>query len=149
MAIQLPTPSQLREVANQVGLDLTEADLTSFIELMRPNVAAYNVVDAMPDNLPSVRYPAYPRLSPGRRGKRSQRLVCEVHRTWCAGRETDGQNGGPQGQHHAGGRAHDERVGDAGRLHARYRRDGGRAHSRRRRHHRRQSALRGLVPVGW
>src|ERR1700728_302746 len=57
MAVQLPTPSQLREGAAQVGLELSEADLASFIELMRPNVAAYNVVDAMPDNLPSVRYP--------------------------------------------------------------------------------------------
>src|SRR5271170_8350388 len=64
MAVQLPTPSQLREVANQVGLDLTEADLASFIDLMRPNVAAYNVVDAMPDNLPSVRYPRTPGYRP-------------------------------------------------------------------------------------
>ena len=33
-------------------MSLTDADVTSFIELMRPSVAAYNVVDAMPDNLP-------------------------------------------------------------------------------------------------
>ena len=36
MAVQLPTPSQLLDVASEVGLDLTDADLTSFIELMRP-----------------------------------------------------------------------------------------------------------------
>src|SRR5580704_1723069 len=57
MAIQLPTPSQLRAVASEVGLDLTDADLASFIGLMRSSVDAYNVVDAMPDNLPPVRYP--------------------------------------------------------------------------------------------
>jgi amidase len=64
MAVQLPTPSQLREVAGEVGLDLTDADVVSFIDLMRPNIAAYNVVDAMPDNLPPVRYPRTPRYRP-------------------------------------------------------------------------------------
>ena len=37
MAVSVPTPSQLREVATEVGLDLTDADVTSFIELMRPS----------------------------------------------------------------------------------------------------------------
>ena len=60
MAVSVPTPSQLREVATEVGLDLTDADVTWFIELMRPSVAAYNIVDAMPDNLPAVRYPRTP-----------------------------------------------------------------------------------------
>src|SRR5216684_230850 len=64
MAVSVPTPSQLREVAAEVGLDLTETDVTSFIELMRPSVAAYNVVDAMPDNLPAVRYPRTPGYRP-------------------------------------------------------------------------------------
>src|SRR5580698_11596815 len=60
MSVQVPTPSQLREVASEVGLDLTDADVVSFINLMKPSVAAYNVVDAMPDNLPPVRYPRTP-----------------------------------------------------------------------------------------
>src|SRR5208282_1983626 len=64
MAIQLPTPSQLREVASEVGLDLTDTDVGSFIGLMRSSVAAYNVVDAMPDNLPPVRYPRTPGYRP-------------------------------------------------------------------------------------
>jgi amidase len=64
MAIQLPTPSQLLDVATEVGLDLTDADVISFIELMRPSVAAYNVVDAMPDDLPAVRYPRTPGYRP-------------------------------------------------------------------------------------
>jgi amidase len=57
MAVQVPTPDQLREVAGQMRLSLTDADIASFIALMRPSVAAYNLVDAMPDNLPAVRYP--------------------------------------------------------------------------------------------
>mgnify|MGYP001493311273 CR=1 FL=1 len=63
MAVQVPTPTQLREVAEEVGLSLSDADVTSFIELIRPSVAAYNIVDAMPDNLPEVKYPR----TPGRR----------------------------------------------------------------------------------
>ncbi|HME23769.1 MAG TPA: amidase [Acetobacteraceae bacterium] len=64
MAVRVPTPSQLREVASKIGLDLTDADVASFIELMRPSVAAYNIVDAMPDNLPEVRYPRTPGYRP-------------------------------------------------------------------------------------
>src|SRR5215208_5973138 len=64
MAVQLPTPSQLLEVAADVGLSLTQADIKSFIELMRGSVAAYNVVDAMPDNLPRVKYPRTPGYRP-------------------------------------------------------------------------------------
>ena len=40
-----------------MGLSLTGADVESFINLMRPSVAAYNVVDSIPDNLPAVKYP--------------------------------------------------------------------------------------------
>ena len=64
MAVQVPTEEQLREVAADVGLSLTDADVKSFIDLMRPSVAAYNVVDAMPDNLPPVKYPRTPGYRP-------------------------------------------------------------------------------------
>ena len=64
MAVQVPTEQQLREVAAEVGLALTDADVKSFIDLMRPSVAAYNVVDAMPDNLPRVKYPRTPGYRP-------------------------------------------------------------------------------------
>ncbi|MGE0420621.1 MAG: amidase [Reyranellaceae bacterium] len=64
MAVQVPTPTQLREVAAEVGLSLSDADVASFIELIRPSVAAYNVVDAMPDNLPEVKYPRTPGKRP-------------------------------------------------------------------------------------
>ncbi|MBV9833654.1 MAG: amidase [Alphaproteobacteria bacterium] len=63
MAVQVPTPTQLRAAADEIGLSLTDADVSSFIELIRPSIGAYNVVDAMPDNLPEVKYPR----TPGRR----------------------------------------------------------------------------------
>jgi amidase len=66
MAVQAPTPHQLKEVAGEMGLSLTDADVDSFIALIRPSVAAYNVVDAMPDNLPPVKYPRTPGARPGR-----------------------------------------------------------------------------------
>src|SRR5262245_23975402 len=64
MAVQVPTPKQLREVADEMGLSLTDADVTSFIDLMRPSVGAYNLIDAMPDNLPAVKYPRTPGTRP-------------------------------------------------------------------------------------
>jgi amidase len=86
MAVSVPTPSQLREVASEVGLDLTDADVTSFIELMRPSVAAYNVVDAMPDNLPPVRYPR----TPGYRPTSEE----NAHNAWYVKTKVDGAPSG-------------------------------------------------------
>ena len=65
MAVQLPTPEQILDLADDMGLDLTDADVQSYIDLFRGNVEAYNVVDAMPDNLPQVKYPRTPGYRPG------------------------------------------------------------------------------------
>ncbi|MBT5897878.1 MAG: amidase [Rhodospirillaceae bacterium] len=64
MAVQLPTPEQILDLADDMGLDLTDADVQSYIDLFRGNVDAYNVVDAMPDNLPQVHYPRTPGYRP-------------------------------------------------------------------------------------
>ncbi len=64
MAVQTPTPAEMRSVAEEIGLHLTEADVASFIGLFGPSIAAYNVIDAMPDNLPAVRYPRTPGVRP-------------------------------------------------------------------------------------
>jgi amidase len=60
MAVQLPTPEQLRAAAGDVGLSLTDTDVESYIGLMTASAAAYNVVDAMPDDLPEVKYARTP-----------------------------------------------------------------------------------------
>jgi amidase len=62
MAVQYPTPAQLREAAAAIGLALTDDDLRSYLGLLKPNIDAYNLVDHMPDELPPVKYPR----SPGR-----------------------------------------------------------------------------------
>ena len=64
MAVQVPTPEQLRDVAMEIGLDLTDDDLESFIALIRPSIDSYNVVDAIPDELPQVKYPRTPGYRP-------------------------------------------------------------------------------------
>ena len=52
MTVPALTPEQLLEAADRVGLSLTEADVDSYLGLLAPYIAAYNVVDALPDNLP-------------------------------------------------------------------------------------------------
>src|SRR6185436_19486945 len=64
MPVTVPTPDQLRQIAGEMGLSLSESDVTSFIDLMRPNVDAYNVIDQLPDNLPQVKYPRTPGQRP-------------------------------------------------------------------------------------
>ena len=56
MAVQVPTPDQIFDIAEEIGLNLTEADVDSFIGLMRGSIEAYNIIDAMPDNLPQTNY---------------------------------------------------------------------------------------------
>ncbi len=60
MPVSPPTPAQLREVAAEMGLSLTDHSIASFIALMQPYVEGYNTIDAMPDNLPVVKYPRTP-----------------------------------------------------------------------------------------
>ncbi len=60
MSVQYPTPEQIWEAAEEVGLSLTEDDVNSYIGLIKPNIDAYNVVDAMADYLPPVKYPRTP-----------------------------------------------------------------------------------------
>ena len=57
MTVKIPTKKQIKELAEEMGLDLTEEDVSSYINLLTPNIEAYNIVDSMPDNLPEVKYP--------------------------------------------------------------------------------------------
>ena len=57
MTIDIPSPNELREVADQIGLTLSDDDVTSFRSLMEGSIGALNTVDAMPDELPAIKYP--------------------------------------------------------------------------------------------
>jgi amidase len=65
MTVQLPTIAQLRDIAKQCGLSLADADLESFRGLMAGSVGAYNIIDALPDEVPKVVYPRTPGHRPG------------------------------------------------------------------------------------
>jgi amidase len=64
MAVSLPTPKQLHDVARQLNLSLTDADVASFLGLAQGQIDAYNLVDRLPDNLPPVVYPRTPGVRP-------------------------------------------------------------------------------------
>ncbi|MGN1287378.1 MAG: amidase family protein, partial [Bradyrhizobium sp.] len=64
MTVVLPTPTQLRAVAEQCGLSLTDEDVASFRGLMQGSIEAYNLVAQMPDELPEVKYPRTPGYRP-------------------------------------------------------------------------------------
>jgi hypothetical protein len=57
VTVILPTPDQLRTVADQCGLSLTAEDVASFRGLMQGSIEAYDAVDAMPDEVPVVKCP--------------------------------------------------------------------------------------------
>ena len=64
MPVSVPTADQVIELADEMGLDLTDADVESYIGIFEAQVNDYNIVDAMPDNLPEVKYPRTPGYQP-------------------------------------------------------------------------------------
>jgi amidase len=64
MSVRRPTLEQLRSVAEDLGMHMGEAELKSYNELLQGNFAAYDVVDAMADYLPAVKYPRTPGYRP-------------------------------------------------------------------------------------
>jgi amidase len=64
MPVSLPTPDQLKRIAEEMNLSLTDSDVASFLALMKPSIDGYNVVDQLPDNLPPVKYPRTPGYRP-------------------------------------------------------------------------------------
>ncbi|WP_419906537.1 amidase [Hoeflea sp.] len=64
MAVHLPTSKQIHKLANEIGLELSSTDADSFRELFQFYVDAYNIVDAMPDNVPQVKYARTPGFRP-------------------------------------------------------------------------------------
>lgn len=62
--IKLPTVAQLRETAEDLGLSMSDAELAVHRDCLTDAIAAYNLVDQMPDELPEVRYPRTPGKRP-------------------------------------------------------------------------------------
>ena len=64
MPLSPPTSSELRTVAADLGFSLTGADLDAFRGLLADTVAAYDIVDQLPDEPPPLRYPRTPGCEP-------------------------------------------------------------------------------------
>jgi len=62
--VKLPTIDQLRDVAVDLGLSMSDAELEQHQSCLVGGIAAYNLVDQMPDELPAVRYPRVPGRRP-------------------------------------------------------------------------------------
>ncbi|MDR6265738.1 amidase [Roseobacter sp. N2S] len=64
MTIKRPSLTQMRAMAAKFGMNLTDAELSEYNEIMEPYIQAYDRIDATPDNLPEVRYPRAPGYRP-------------------------------------------------------------------------------------
>jgi amidase len=64
MAVKSPNLDQLRTIAESLGMTMSDADLASYHGLMQGNVAAYELIEQMPDYLPEVKYPRTPGYRP-------------------------------------------------------------------------------------
>ena len=64
MAVRRPTLDQLRGVAEDLGMHMSDAELKSYDGLLQANYLAYDAVDAMADYVPAVKYPRTPGYRP-------------------------------------------------------------------------------------
>ena len=60
MTVKRPTLPQMRQMAANLGMTLSDEDLMEFAQLMEGNMQSVDRLDAMPDYLPEVRYPRAP-----------------------------------------------------------------------------------------
>ena len=64
MTVRRPTLTQMRDMANRFGMDVTDDELCEYSAIMEPYIQAYDRLDASPDYLPDVRYPRSPGTFP-------------------------------------------------------------------------------------
>lgn len=57
MSVRRPTHSQLKDIVNDLNMNLSDQRIAEFLKVMDGTIAAYDAVDAMPDYLPEVLYP--------------------------------------------------------------------------------------------
>ncbi|MCF3945636.1 amidase [Acidiphilium sp. AL] len=62
--VKPPSMDALREVAAELGMTIGDTDLADHHAALAASVAAYDLIDRMPDELPEVRYPRTPGTRP-------------------------------------------------------------------------------------
>ena len=141
-SVKMPTPAELAKVGSELGMNLSDSDVAFFLETMGGNVAAYNLLESLPDNLPAVKYPRTPGYEPEGEENKYNLWYRKSEIKGARRGQAQGQARRAQGQCLRRRRADDERRLDARGLCARRRRHGGGARARCRRHRRRQGPLR-------
>lgn len=64
MSVTRPNVDQLTDLAAGLGITLSAAEAAEYLTLMEGNFAAYDLIDALPDNIPVVTYPRTPGYRP-------------------------------------------------------------------------------------
>jgi len=60
MTVKRPTLDQMRDIVRDFGMSMNDDAILQFMTLMEGTIAAYDVVDGLPDYLPEVDYPRTP-----------------------------------------------------------------------------------------
>lgn len=64
MTIKRPTSQQLQDIVDDLGMSLSTEQLEGFRALMEASIASYDLVEALPDEKPLVKYPRTPGYRP-------------------------------------------------------------------------------------
>ena len=62
--LKLPTVDDLRDVASDLGMSMSDDELSQHRSALEGSFAAYNAIDQMPDEVPAVTYPRLPGVRP-------------------------------------------------------------------------------------
>jgi len=64
MSVRRPTVEQMRDIVSGLHMSMNDREILDYLTLMEDTFKAYDAVDAMPDNLPKVKYPRTPGYRP-------------------------------------------------------------------------------------
>jgi amidase len=65
MTVRRPTLDQMRDLVSGLHMRMDDQELVDYMQVMEGTFEAYDRVDALPDNLPEVKYPRTPGRRPG------------------------------------------------------------------------------------
>ena len=80
MTVKRPTHDQLKQITRDLGMNLSDDRISEFLDVMEDTMKVYDMVDAMPDYLPTVDYPRTPgyRPTPEENPMNAWYIKCEV-----------------------------------------------------------------------
>ena len=87
MTVRRPTLDQMRGVVGGLGMSMSDREIMDYMTIMEGTFQAYDRVDALPDNLPQVKYPR----TPGRRPSQEENPL----NAWYIKTDIRGAPGGP------------------------------------------------------